>query len=198
MTVDTKTFAALSADGQTASFELPGDVCDVDVYIDDADDFGTGTLKPQVSPDGGTTWIDVPGESWTSGSGFLGQIKAYGRDIRFDLAGATSPDITVQIVAKARSQAEIKRVTLTADGNEVVTLPRGFAEYAVFSYGDFGTGTAKVEESPDGGTTYYDTSVSDTADALTVVTNTAANHNLRVDLSGATSPSLTVDIYAAL
>lgn len=153
------TFAELTANGQSSSVELPGDVNDLDIYLNDAETWGAGTLILQTSFDGGTTWVAVPNASWTSGDGLLASgVRAYGKDLRLSLSGATTPSLTVTIKANAVSQAEATFVgTITANGNTDFVLPRGGA-LALFVKGTFDSASLTLSHSPDG-TLYVDSAM---------------------------------------
>ncbi len=59
--------------------------------------FGTGTLKLQISPDGGTTWIDVPLATMTA-NGMVSielPVKAL---VRADLTGSTSASVDATLL----------------------------------------------------------------------------------------------------
>lgn len=193
---NTNTFAQLTADGNTAAFSLPGDVCDIDVYIADAETWGGGTLKMQTSFDGGTTWVDVPNASWTSGDGLLSAgVRAYGRDVRFNLAGATSPVIDVTIKAVAVSQASVEVYgPLTDNGNTVVLAPRGGA-VAVFVKGTWDSGSLTLSHSPDG-TLYVDSGMTAiTANGGGFFTNTCGDTLLRLVLASVAAASADLDVW---
>ncbi len=101
---------------------------------------------------------------------------------------------------------------LTANGDTLlarVKTPRndsgGFGA-SIFIYGTFDSGTATVQVSPDGGTTKFtvkDQSGSDIAPTANFYSNFElgiANVNgeeleIYVNLAGATSPDITVDLY---
>lgn len=188
------TFAELTADGNTATFELPGDVSTVDVYLDDAETWGAGTLKLQSSFDGGTTWVDVPSASWTSGDGRLGSYTVYGRDVRLNLAGATSPSLTVTLKAQPVA-SYVEHYSLTANGNTAVPLTKPGA-VAVFAKGTWDSGSLTLSESPDG-SHYYDAGVTAiTANGGGFFANAADNSQLRLVLASvATAADLDVWVY---
>lgn len=99
--------------------------------------------------------------------------------------------------------------TLTADGRTTAfpyinTRADGNIWATVFVYGTFGSGTATVQVSPDAGTTWIDVEddggsvVSFTADGarnVRLASDAGEPVLISVDLSGATSPDLTVDIF---
>jgi len=154
------TFAELTANGQSASVELPGDVNDVLVYLNDAETWGAGTLILQTSFDGGTTWVAVPSASWTVGDGLLtsSALRCFGKDLRLSLSGATTPSLTVTIKAERVSQSEAQYVgPITANGNTDFVLNRNGA-CAVFIKGTFDSASVTLSHSPDG-TLYVDSGV---------------------------------------
>ena len=192
---DTNTFAELAATGATASFELPGDVNEVDVYLKDGADDGTGTLKMQTSFDGGTTWVDVPTASWTSGDGLLGSYTTFGRDVRFDLAGATSPsDVIVTIVAKPVASYVEYLGPLTANGNTDLVLSKP-GKFAIFAKGTWDSGSLTVSETPDG-SSYFDTGVAAiTANGGGEYANSADNSTMRLVLASVVTAA-DLDVWA--
>ena len=153
------TFAELTANGQSASVELPGDVNDVDVYLADAETWGSGTLILQTSFDGGTTWVAVPNASWTTGDGLLATAqRCFGKDLRLSLSGATGPSLTVTIKARRVSQSEAQYVgNITANGNTDFVAPRDGA-LAIFVKGTFDSASLTLSHSPDG-TLFVDSGV---------------------------------------
>lgn len=192
---DTNTFAILSADGQTASYELPGDVNEVDVYLKDGANDGGGTLKMQTSFDGGTTWVDVPSASWTSGDGRLGSYVTFGRDVRFDLAGSTTPaNMIVVVVAKPVASYVQYLGPLTANGNTDLVLTKP-GKFAIFAKGTWDSGSLTVSESPDG-TSYYDTGVTAiTANGGGEFANVADNSIMRLVLASVVTAA-DLDVWA--
>jgi hypothetical protein len=172
---DTNAFAELTADGQSAAYEMPGDVCDVDVYLADAETWGSGTLIVQSSPDGGTTWIAVASASWTSGDGYLGSVRAYGRDIRLSLSGSTTPSLTVTVRATPVASVVRKVATLTANGN-------------------WDSGSLTLSLTPDN-LTYYDSGLTAlTADGGQAYANTPNDTQLRLVLASVVTAS-DLDVY---
>lgn len=190
---ETNAFAELTANGQSAAYEMPGDVCDVDVYLDDAETWGSGTLKLQSSPDGGTTWIDVASASWTSGDGYLGSYRAYGRDIRLSLSGATGPSLTVTVRATPVPSVVRKVATLTANGNTDFALNRA-GGFALFALGTWDSGSLTLSLTPDN-SSYYDSGLTAlTADGGQAYANTPGDTQLRLVLASVVSAS-DIDVY---
>lgn len=189
----TNAFAELTANGQSAAFECPGDVNDIDVYLDDAETWGGGTLIVQSSPDGGTTWIAVASASWTSGDGYLGSVRAYGRDIRLSLSGATTPSLTVTVRATSVASVVRKVATLTANGNTDFALNRA-GDFALFALGTWDSGSLTLSVTPDN-TSYYDSGLTAlTADGGQAYTNTAGDTQLRLVLASVVTAS-DIDVY---
>jgi hypothetical protein len=193
----TNTFAELTADGQSASVELPGDVNDIDVYLADAETWGSGTLILQTSFDGGTTWVAVPSASWTSGDGVLAtSIRAYGKDLRLSLSGATSPSLTVTIKASRVSQSFAKLVAEALDDNGntdfVLTQP---CSVAVFVKGTWDSGSLTLSVSPDG-TLYVDSAATAvTANGGTFFANAAGDYMFRLVLASVAAAGADLDVW---
>lgn len=194
----TNTFANLAANGSTAALELPGDVNDIDVYLSDAAaTFGGGTLTLYTSFDGGTTWVAVTSGAWTSGTGLLAAaLRGYGKYIRLTLAGATSPSLTVTVVAKRVSQSKAVNVvaTLAANGNTDFVAPYP-ASVAIFAKGTWDSGSLTLSVSPDG-TLYVDSGLTAiTANGGGVYANTGKNSLLRLVLASVVTAS-DLDVWA--
>jgi len=193
--MQTNSFAELTANGQSASYELPGDVCNVDVYLDDAETWGAGTLVLQSSPDGGTTWVNVPSASWTTGDGVLGSYTVYGRDVRLSLSGATSPSLTVTIKAEPVASQVQHLGPLTDNGNTDLILPRAGA-VTVFAVGTWDSGSLTLSLSPDG-TNYYDSGMTAlTADGGSYFANATDESILRLVLASVAAASASLDVWA--
>lgn len=188
----TNLFAELTANGNTVAYEAAQPANEVSVFLQEGANDGGGTLKMQSSPDGGTTWVDVPTASWTSGDGHLGTYDVHGQDIRFNLASATGPSgMVVQISVKAKTLARVQTYALTADGNTAnILLGHKPTTVTMFGDGTWGSGTAKLQYTMDGGTTWYDAG-SLTADGGARFDNTNVGATIfRINLAGATSPDL--------
>jgi hypothetical protein len=189
----TNAFAELTADGQSAAFECPGDVNDIDVYLDDAETWGSGTLIVQSSPDGGTTWIAVASASWTSGDGYLGSVRAYGRDIRLSLSGSTTPSLTVTVRATPVASVVRKVATLTANGNTDFALNRA-GGFALFALGTWDSGSLTLSVTPDN-SSYYDSGLTAlTADGGQAYANTPGDTQCRLVLASVVTAS-DIDVY---
>lgn len=183
---------ALSADGNTASIELHGLENEITLYLGTGATWGSGTLKAQVSYDGGTTWVDVPSASWTSGSASsqLAKFSVKAPLLRFNLAGSTSPTLNVEVKAERSRYGNLKAVSFAADGNSAsFMLPEGSDTIAWAAQGTWGSGTLALQVSPDGGTTWRKVD-SATANALKHTAN-VTDLLARFSLSGSTNPALT-------
>ena len=90
-------FAAQAADGQSATFAWDGGRGTFTAW----GTFGSGTVKLQMSPDGGSTWIDmldVNGNAVSETANGMALFElAAGVKIRADLSGSTSPTINTRI-----------------------------------------------------------------------------------------------------
>jgi hypothetical protein len=173
--------------------------------------FGSGTLKVQVSPDGGTTWLDYPSTSQTSGvaNQKWQHTEVMGPMFRVNLTGATAPNIDQHYVLRAVDAGVVKEFSFSADGNSQVFMrpERSFRRFVMAAWGTWGSGTLKAQYSIDGGTTWLDDEDGSlTANGMAEVEasefgvdadNVArATHTMwRLNLSGATSPSLTAHLY---
>lgn len=192
----TNTFATLTANGSTASVELPGDVNEVDVYINDTETWDSGSLTALTSFDGGTTWVTVPGFTKTSGDGYLGSFTAYGKDLKFTIASVvTASVITITIKAKAvMSQVLLAAQTLTDNGNTDLVLTRP-GDLAVFAKGTWDSGSLTLAVSPDG-TLYVDSGVTAiTANGGGYYTNTAEDTILRLVLASVAGAVADLDVW---
>jgi hypothetical protein len=189
-------FATLAATGNTLSVAVQVGTLEVDVFVEDAPTWGSGTLKLQASPDG-TTWLDVPSASWTSGGGRLSAsapIVVVGAvAVRLALTGATSPSITPNLVMRRVDFRNVVQSSFTVDatGTSFYLMPLPDT-IGVYIYGTFGGGTVKFQVSPDNGTTWY-TVHSKSANDYTKVTQLREGL-YRFLLSGSTSPALTVAV----
>lgn len=62
--------------------------------------FGGGTVKMQVSPDGGTTWIDADSAELEFTANGIGNFHISGGlewRFRINLSGSTTPDLEVKV-----------------------------------------------------------------------------------------------------
>lgn len=191
------TFAQLTADGQSAALAMPGDVCDVDVYVADAPTWGGGTLILQTSFDGGTTWVAVPSASYTSGDGVMATgLRVYGNKLRLSLSGSTSPaiDVTIKATAVSQSFAKLVAETLTDNGNTDFVLNKP-CSLAVFVKGTWDSGSLTLSVSPDG-TLYVDSAMSAiTADGGAFFANAAADEMFRLVLASVAGAAADLDVW---
>ena len=82
----TQLFTAQTADGQSATLNWPGGFGTFVV----AGTFNSTTTKLQMSPDGGTTWVNVGTDAIFTAAGIVNfQLPVCA--LRADLAGTTSP-----------------------------------------------------------------------------------------------------------
>lgn len=186
--VKVNTFAELTADGSSAAFALPGLANSVDVYLNDAETWGSGTLVLESSVDG-TNWVAVPSASWTTGDGYLGTVDVLGGQVRLTVSGSTTPSLTVTLKASAHSGAVGEEtVNLTANGNTDLVLSRA-GKFAVFVAGTWDSGSLTVSESPDG-TLYVDTGLTAiTADGGASYANAGDNALVRLVLASVVTAS---------
>jgi len=84
----TKVFDGASADGNSTALNWPGGVGQMVV----SGTFGGGTVKLQMSPDDGTTWVDVGGDSSVTAAAVV-NFDLNGCDIRLNLSGSTGADL---------------------------------------------------------------------------------------------------------
>lgn len=183
--------AALAADGNTAAIDLTGLENEVTVYMGGAATWGSGTVKAQVSYDGGTTWVDVPSASWTAGTTAkqLAKFTVSAPKLRFNLAGATNPDLDLEVKAERVRYGNLKQVSFAADGNsESFMLPNEATTQFWAAQGTWGSGTLALQVSPDGGTTWRTIDVL-TANGLKHSAN-VTDQLARFNLSGSTNPAL--------
>lgn len=201
-----QSFSTLAANGSTATFAVDSLVNEVTVYLGTGATFGSGTLVLQASPDGGTTWMNVPNFSWTAGTANfqLGRFIAYGSLFRFTLSGATSPVLDVRCSVKEVRRGVTQGFSLTANGSTPSFTLNGFSQLPVttiegvsavsvpwFATGSFGSGTLVLQVSPDGGTTWFTVQAGLTAAGLQVA-NPVTDALARFTLTGATSPSISI------
>jgi hypothetical protein len=193
----TNTFAELTDNGSTASVELPGDVNEVDVYIDDGETWDSGSLTALTSFDGGTTWVTVPGFTKTTGDGYLGSFTAYGKDLKFTIASVAGASASITITIKAKrvmSQVILAAQTLTDNGNTDLVLTRP-GDLAVFAKGTWDSGSLTLSVSPDG-TLYVDSGVTAiTANGGGYYTNTAGDTTLRLVLASVAGAAADLDVW---
>lgn len=208
------TYAAIVADVSGAAINLsPAVVNEVALYVGANATWGSGTLKVQSSPDGGTTWLDLPAtSSWTSGTlnKKLGVVNVvHGTQIRLVMTGSTSPNLSIIVrvapvrfgqVSQYSFSANASSASFVLPGSNNSVSPSGIPnpDFAWAAYGTWGSGTMTLQESPDGGTTWYNASTTAvaTANAHKVESGATIVGTLyRFTLTGATSPALTVTVF---
>ena len=195
---DSNTWATLTANGSTAALAMPGDVNDVDVYLNDTETWDSGSLTAETSPDGGTTWVTVAAFSaLTSGDGYIGSFRCFGQNLRFTVASVvTASVLTLTAVAKPVA-ATLQRYNITANGNTEIPVTRT-GDLAVFLTGTWDSASVTMSVSPDG-TLYVDSAATAvTADGGFVYTNTAGNTLMRLVTASAAGviTDLDVEVYS--
>lgn len=204
---------AFAADANSAAIALSPAAChEVTIYHGAGVTFGSGTLKLQTSPDGGTTWVDVSGATWTTA--VANRIKqvfspVYGTQLRVALTGSTSPVLNVSVrVARLKFGVVTPVLPITADiaGTVPFTvqptpnstiLGAPLQDFAVFAWGTWGSGTLTLQSSPDGGTTWFDAAAGITANALTLWSGALMVDTLyRFKVTGSTAPALSVIVIS--
>ena len=190
-------FANLAANGNTSSVPTAGEFNSVGAFLGTGVTFGSGTLKAQVSFDGGTTYLDVPSASFTSGTAAAkkADYTVIGPKMRFNLAGSTSPTLKLRTLARQVRKAAILSASFTADGTFTFVIPNQGITIAWAAWGTWGSGTLAFELSPDGGTTWFSIASSLTANGIKHIASTDNKETLaRLSLTGSTSPSLSARI----
>lgn len=197
MSTTVNTFAELTDNGSTAAFALPGSVCDVDVYIADAETYDSGSITAECSNDGGTTWVTQTGLSAiTSGDGYIASFRAYGPSLRFTVASVATASASLTLTVKCTpvvSSAE--HYNITANGNTAVVLSRPGPCF-IYVNGTFDSASLTLSQSPDG-TLYVDTGLTAiTAAGGALFANAPADETLRiVTASIVTASDLDVTVY---
>lgn len=219
MVGDTKyvSHATLSGNGNSEVIDCRGNgtVHDIELFFGTGVTFGSGTIKLQYSPDAGTTWIDAPnGGAITSATASTrkGIYRAYGQYFRWNLAGATGPSLDLRTKARPvkfdqrpvgpTGSAEGSLFTANAASAPIVlpaspvsTLAPEQRSIGWAAYGTWGSGTLALQVSPDGGTTWFNLDTL-TANGQKEVTGIGDVSSLyRLNLTGATSPSLTAFLF---
>jgi hypothetical protein len=170
----TGTYAAIVADVDGAAIDLsPGVINEVSLYVGANATWGSGTLKLQVSPDGGTTWLDLPAtSSWTSGTlnKKLGVVNVvHGTQIRLVMTGSTTPSLNIMYrIARVRF-GQTLTFAMSVDGSTAAfTLPGTLntvtgsgnpnPDFGWTAYGTWNGATVTLQGSPDGGTSWFNVS----------------------------------------
>lgn len=187
-------FANLAAVGNTASAVQASMFSSVGAFMGTGVTFGAGTLKAQVSFDGGTTWLDVPNASFTAATANMkkADYSVIGPLMRWNLAGATGPSLDLRQASRAVRHARTQMYTFSADGAYTFTVPSTGVDIAYAAQGTWGAGTLTYEVSPDGGTTWFLQEAGLTANGIRHIAAVDNKETLaRIKLTGSTSPSLT-------
>jgi len=198
-------FDTLTAEAATPTLDLSslGTAFHLDVYFGAEVDFDDGDLVLQASPDGGTTWLDVPGAdviTTATANSFKTHMALYGcTRIRFDLrdtnpGAGNSAELDIVVKASALRFETVDHLAFLVDGDsQILTLRDYFSPIGWAAYGDFGGGTLTLKCSPDGGATWY--AVDSTAAAALKHTITAEEVLMKFSLVGSTEPDLVVVVY---
>ena len=191
---NTNTFATLTANGSTAAFVMPGDVNDVDVYLNDTETWDSGSLTAQTSTDGGTTWVTQTGFSAvTSGDGYLGSFRAYGQQLRFTVASIVTAAVLTLTVKATAVSSSIQRYRITANGNTAIPVTRPGPVYVAIT-GTWDSASVTLAVSPDG-TLYVDSgNTALTANGAGLFANAAADSLLRLVTASAAGVITVLDV----
>ena len=159
--------------------------------------YGSGTVKVQCSPDGGTTWHDLPSGSFTSGTGLKSTYTVFGTHVRLNLAGATNPNIDLQIALYAsQSLGEVEKGTIAnGETSSDIQLEKAADKIALFASGTFSSTVVHLKATIDGGTKYQSLG-SLSATNMLVVTANSLIHRVRVDAVGGTGTGLAWHVFA--
>jgi len=192
------TFANIADNGNSAAFEMPGDVNDVDVYLADSPTYDSASITAQTSFDGGTTWVTTTMTAITTGDGYMRSFRCFGKNLRFVTASvaAAGADIDVTVVAKAVGST-VQNYNITANGNTEIPVSRP-GDVAVFLKGTWDSASVTMTVSPDG-TLYVDSGeTAVTANGGFEYTNTPGNHLFRLVTASAAGviTDLDVQVYA--
>lgn len=202
-------FSNLAANGSTSSISVPmGGAYECTLFLGTGATWGAGTITPQESFDGGTTWLSHPSFTVTSGSANsqIGRFTFHAPLVRFTLSGATSPSLDLRASVELIRSANIFSATFAANGSSTVfqipdqadvvantTYINGDPAVSWGAFGTWGSGTLALQVSPDGGTTWFN------VDTLTAngkkLTKPVTQLLGRLTLTGATSPALTAYVY---
>lgn len=198
-----------SANGNSATMENSPYVRSVlSTYAGANVAFGAGTVKVQMSPDGGTTWLDT-GKSFTAANAnkLIQHDEVFGPEFRMNLSGATAPNLDVDMVLRGVATGPVPAYEFSADETKnAFTLPFTAEKAFVYAaYGTFGGGTLTLEYSIDGGTTWKaeDTALANKYNQIAAGYTMIAGRDgvksvhkmYRFKLAGSTAPSLSVRVY---
>lgn len=197
------TFATLSANGSTSAVAVDSLMNEITLYNGATQTWGSGTITLETSIDG-TTWVST-GKTWTSGTANtqLDRVTVFGQRFRLTLSGATGPTLNFSMKVEQVRRPNFSVFSFTANGtSNTFNLSDEFWAFPVtteatpsnivpwIAIGTWGSGTMALQVSPDGGTTWFqvDSATANAYKTTAKVTDTLARFNL----TGATSPSLTV------
>ena len=71
--------------------------------------FGSGTVKLQLSPDDGTTWVDVGGDSSVTAAAVV-NYSVNACSLRLNLSGSSGASINAWLTQSSRDEIEGKGV----------------------------------------------------------------------------------------
>lgn len=195
MTTNVNTFANIADNGSSATFALPADVCDVDVYIADGPTYDSASILAQCSNDGGTTWVTQVGLSAiTTGDGYIASFRAYGPALKFLTASVAAAGADIDITVKATPVMSIATTyNVTANGNTPVILNRAGPVF-VYLNGTWDSASVTLAQSPDG-TLYVDTGLTAvTANGGALFANAPSDTTLRLVTASAAGVITDLDI----
>lgn len=192
----------MTANGNSAAVDLSslGTAFQVDIYFGTGVTFDSGSLQLQASPDGGTTWLAVPGATaitTATANSYKASYSVYaGTQVRFALTGVVTASVLNPVIRATSLRYETtESFALTANGDTASFVLRDvFKPIGWAAFGTWGSGTLTLKVSPDGGTTWFALD-SATANALKHTTNTAEEMLCKFTLAGATTPSLSIRVY---
>ena len=212
--------AAFAADGNGSNIVVdPGNDVILSIYTGANATIGGGTLTLQVSPDGGTTFVDTADISVTvvSADSLVAHVQAKGSLFRLNLNGSTAPNLDIDVTVietRSRGTGNQERIgvgsgssSFTVDGTSVVhrNVRNDSQQVAWSAVGTFGSGTVTLQYTIDGGTTWKDAdtlSADGYAKVSTGLVLSEVDDNVyafldqwRFVLSGSTSPVLTARLY---
>ena len=191
----TNTFANISNNGSSATYQLPGDVCDVDVYIADSPTYDSASITVQASNDGGTTWVTQTGLSAiTTGDGYIASFRCYGPALKLLTASVAAAGADIDVTMKATAVVSTaSKYEITANGNTDVVLSKAGPCF-VYINGTWDSASVTLSQSPDG-TLYVDTGLTAiTADGGALFANAPSDETLRLVTASAAGVITVLDV----
>jgi hypothetical protein len=104
-------FDGVSSNGNSSALDWPGGIGQMIV----SGTFGSGTVKLQVSPDDGTTWVDVGGDAEVTAAAVV-NFSLNSCDIRLNLSGSSGASLDGWLT---------RTVTDGVWGKEIMSCPQG-------------------------------------------------------------------------